>query len=154
LKEGSKTHTSNDVADDYEGNVNNHIPRRSGGLAASSIGAPVSSSRQEGDQVFFKHIRRIYKYLAALEKSTRASDLDDTTSPRYFSDCIEPLNNYVRRNFLSDNDSSRGSLITTMTSGFSEMALLKPNQTFSSNINKGSAVIETAKNNFSLSNGF
>ena len=93
---------------------------------SSNLGAPtVSTSLQEHDKMFFKHLRKIYKYMAAIERGNKAAAKNaqkdaDSIERQYFSDCIEPLNRYVRETYITDNESSHGSLTNTMTSGFSD----------------------------------
>jgi len=122
----------------------------------------LNQNSQESDTSFFRHIRKIHKYLVALErgqkKKGKASDAPDQ---KFFSDCLDPLSKYVKQNFLSDDESSRGSMITTMTSNFSDLSVLRAHSLTKiktktkEDINKGSVILQNvADKKFSLSNAF
>ena len=99
--------------------------------------------------MFFKHVKKIYKYMNTIErgnKEAKKDDKDEKDKMKFYSDCLGPLNKYVRETY-NDNESSNGSLITTMTSNFSEHSILKAHHSFSNNINKGSTVSEIPKKN-------
>lgn len=64
----------------------------------------------DSDMKFFKHVRKIYKYLAVIDKFK-------TEEIRY-SECFEPLSNFIKEKTDWENKSN-GMSMTTLTSEFS-----------------------------------
>ena len=69
-----------------------------------------SGNFSESDLKFFKHIRKIYKYLAVMDKLKTGEIL--------YSECFEPLSNYIKDKTDWENKSN-GMSMTTLTSNFS-----------------------------------
>ena len=65
--------------------------------------------------------------MGAIERGNKEkAEKDESDKANYYSDCLDPLNKYVRDTYVNDNESSHGSLITTMTSNFSENSIFGP----------------------------
>ena len=75
-----------------------------------------SANFSESDMRFFKHLRKIYKYIAVIDK-LKSDEI------RY-SECFEPLSNFIKDKTDWENKSN-GMSMTTLTSNFSQMTLLK-----------------------------
>lgn len=102
-------------------------------------------SSKSSDPALFRHIRKIHKYLATLERRKALGKPNISESDPRFSDVLEPLSQYFKSNFLSDfesTDSLGTKSMSTLQSNFSNMSLFRNgHNTFTNNFgnfNKGS----------------
>jgi hypothetical protein len=73
----------------------------------------------DGDFRFFKHIRKIYKYLAVIDKMKAPGET-------LFSECFDPLSTFIKEK-TDWETRSNGISNSTLTSNFSNISLLKNN---------------------------